>query len=211
MINCASSLSASHLSDFSIASIELYGGTPVTNESFEILELQDKWIEVDLRVIEQTKTMFIQKITDLTTYHLILLNLDQSLSRLFLTSIHFDEMQTMSYLRLLRNQQQTHYGNSETTCTQEFFNTMATLLNSHFQIKCDELNLKSLLETKRKMKFSPCSVEEMHAYHKKIRKERRENDLKASAVLSKRKGKKDDKIPKFIEFQVDMTSSGPLS
>ena len=58
MEDCLSSFSDSHLSDFSIGNIELYGGTPVTNESFEILELQTQWIEEELGIIEQMKKGF---------------------------------------------------------------------------------------------------------------------------------------------------------
>jgi hypothetical protein len=208
MEDCLSSFSDSHLSDFSIGNIELYGGTPVTNESFEILELQTRWIEEELGIIEQMKNRFLQNIIEVTNYHLTLLNLDQSLSRLFLNSIYFDEIAAaMPYLKLLWDQQQSSHHNSG--IQQEFFNATFALLNALSQIKCDELNLRLLRETNREMNFSPCSVEEMHAYYKRLHKERRENHLKASAFSSKAGNKKGGAVPKFIEFQIGMPSSGP--
>lgn len=200
--DCVSSLSDSHMSDFSLGSIELLGGTPVTNESFEILELQSKWIGVELGVIEQMKVMFAQKTAEIINYHTNLLNLDVPLSSMFLNAVYqFDETEAMSYLRLLWSRQELQ---PHTVIVDEFFNAMTSLLQALSQIKYDEYNLRSLLETNRQMKFSPCSFDEMHAYYKKIHKQRRENYQKDLLV---KKGNKNQGVPKTIQFQTDTTTS----
>ncbi len=192
---------SNHASDFSIGSVELYGGTPVTNDSYDILELQSQWIETEICVIEQMKGMFIQKIEELTNYHLNLLGLDQSLSRLFLLSVYnFDETLAKSYHQAL-------WANSIFDPLQQlaqpeikgvFFSTTLELLNGLSQMAVDETNLKSLLETNRKLNFSPCSIDEMRVYYKKMHKERREKHLRAKT------GNVDNgAIPTIIEFEVE--------
>jgi len=193
-----SSMSESSASDHSDL---MEGCTPVTTESYDILERQLHWIETELSVIDKMSIMFVNRMLKLLVhYKTLLLELDESLTAALENAIlQYNETVAMSHLAALYRHQIAKCGESHAQ-REEFFTMTSVMLNALSQIKTDGANLRNLLLQNREMNFLPYSVQEMHDYYNRRQKKRRRIERQARGLSTGKKSKKkNDAIPEFVE------------
>lgn len=173
----------------------MYGGTPVTNNSFDILERHCQFLEVEIGVIDALRQRFVEKVVALTVEFLPLLHLDMNLLSVFLHSVQCgDERMASSHFEFLRSRCPAHSFAREDMV--KYFQAMYLMLTTLIQIKDDRQNMQELLQKNNEMQFAPCTKEEMRAYYKKRRRlVRRSKDLSCKA---------ENEIPTIIEFSSEV-------